>query len=126
MIDVVSPAQIVYAVVRPPETERKWIGRVANGDRISAGMGAAFATLQATRQPAKRFRDGPDAGSADRFVGFDVVCAVLQRVLALALSIPAALMMVRLFIIQHDCGHGSMFTTAKWNDRIGRALVRDH
>src|SRR5690606_32877107 len=42
--------------------------------------------------------------------------------LTLALSIPAAFLMVRLFIIQHDCGHGSMFTTAKWNDRIGRAL----
>ena len=43
-------------------------------------------------------------------------------ILTLALSIPAALMMVRLFIIQHDCGHQSMFTSAKWNDRVGRAL----
>ena len=43
-------------------------------------------------------------------------------ILTLVLSIPAALMMVRLFIIQHDCGHQSMFTTSKWNDRVGRVL----
>lgn len=43
-------------------------------------------------------------------------------VLTLLLSVPTALIMVRLFIIQHDCGHASMFTTAKWNDRVGRAL----
>jgi len=43
-------------------------------------------------------------------------------ILTLVLSIPAALLMVRLFIIQHDCGHGSMFSTAKWNDRVGRVL----
>jgi omega-6 fatty acid desaturase (delta-12 desaturase) len=30
--------------------------------------------------------------------------------LTLALAVPAAFLMVRLFIIQHDCGHGSMFT----------------
>lgn len=46
----------------------------------------------------------------------------ISTLLTLALSIPAALMMVRLFIIQHDCGHGSMFSSAKWNDRVGRAL----
>lgn len=42
------------------------------------------------------------------------------------LSLPllpfAALMLVRLFIIQHDCGHGSLFTTAALNDRVGRLL----
>ncbi|KJS09296.1 MAG: fatty acid desaturase [Hoeflea sp. BRH_c9] len=46
----------------------------------------------------------------------------VSTLLTLLLSVPAALMMVRLFIIQHDCGHGSMFTSAKWNDRVGRAL----
>jgi len=31
-------------------------------------------------------------------------------------------MMVRLFIIQHDCGHGSMFSSRRANDWTGRVL----
>ena len=38
------------------------------------------------------------------------------------LTIPAAGLLVRMFIIQHDCGHGSFFTTRKWNNRIGRFM----
>jgi len=39
------------------------------------------------------------------------------------LSLPvAALLIVRLFIIQHDCGHNSFLTTKKLNDNIGRVL----
>lgn len=34
----------------------------------------------------------------------------------------AALLLVRIFIIQHDCGHGSFFSKRKWNNRIGRAM----
>jgi len=39
---------------------------------------------------------------------------------ALALAVPAAGLVVRLFIIQHDCGHGSFFRSRYWNDRVGR------
>ncbi|MDP6718060.1 MAG: fatty acid desaturase, partial [Pirellulaceae bacterium] len=40
-----------------------------------------------------------------------------------AVLIPfAALLTVRLFIFQHDCGHRSFFKSKKWNDRIGFAL----
>jgi omega-6 fatty acid desaturase (delta-12 desaturase) len=42
--------------------------------------------------------------------------------LTLLLSIPAAGMLVRLFIIQHDCGHGSFFRSRAANDGLGRAL----
>jgi omega-6 fatty acid desaturase (delta-12 desaturase) len=42
--------------------------------------------------------------------------------LTLALSIPAAGLLVRLFIIQHDCGHGSFFRKRAWNDRLGGML----
>lgn len=31
-------------------------------------------------------------------------------------------MVVRLFILQHDCGHGSFFSTKKTNDWVGRVL----
>jgi acyl-lipid omega-6 desaturase (Delta-12 desaturase) len=39
--------------------------------------------------------------------------------ITLALSFPAAGMLVRLFIIYHDCGHGSYFKSGKLNDTIG-------
>jgi omega-6 fatty acid desaturase (delta-12 desaturase) len=35
---------------------------------------------------------------------------------------PAAGLLVRLFIIQHDCGHGSYFKTRKLNDMVGRLI----
>ncbi len=39
--------------------------------------------------------------------------------LTLLLALPAAGFMVRLFIIQHDCGHGSFFNSRKANDLTG-------
>jgi len=42
--------------------------------------------------------------------------------LTLILSVPAAGFLVRLFMIQHDCGHGSFFRQKIANDWIGRAL----
>jgi omega-6 fatty acid desaturase (delta-12 desaturase) len=40
--------------------------------------------------------------------------------LTLALTIPAAAFVVRIFIIQHDCGHGSFFRQAWANNAVGR------
>jgi omega-6 fatty acid desaturase (delta-12 desaturase) len=34
-------------------------------------------------------------------------------------ALPAALFVVRLFIIQHDCGHGSFFKSRRANDALG-------
>ncbi len=42
--------------------------------------------------------------------------------LALALTIPAAGFLVRLFMIQHDCGHGSLFSSRSANDWVGRVI----
>ena len=42
--------------------------------------------------------------------------------LTLLLSVPTAGLLVRLFIIQHDCGHGSFFASRLANDILGRAL----
>lgn len=39
--------------------------------------------------------------------------------LTLLLSIPSAGFLVRIFIIQHDCGHGSFFKSRKANDTFG-------
>jgi len=37
----------------------------------------------------------------------------------LALALPAAGLLVRIFIIQHDCGHGSFFKSRQANDYLG-------
>ncbi len=42
--------------------------------------------------------------------------------LTLLLAVPAGGLLVRLFIIQHDCGHGSFFRTRAANDLLGRGL----
>ena len=38
------------------------------------------------------------------------------------LAVPAAGFLVRLFMIQHDCGHGSFFRRASANHWVGRAI----
>jgi omega-6 fatty acid desaturase (delta-12 desaturase) len=42
--------------------------------------------------------------------------------LTLLLAVPAAGFMVRLFIIQHDCGHGAFFRQRTANSWVGRVL----
>jgi omega-6 fatty acid desaturase (delta-12 desaturase) len=41
---------------------------------------------------------------------------------ALLLTVPAAGFLVRLFMIQHDCGHGSFFGARQANDWVGRVI----
>lgn len=40
----------------------------------------------------------------------------------LLLSVPAAALLVRLFMIQHDCGHRSFFRSARLNELVGHAI----
>lgn len=42
--------------------------------------------------------------------------------ISLLLAVPAAAFLVRLFLIQHDCGHGSFFRHRAANDWVGRIL----
>ncbi len=48
--------------------------------------------------------------------------SVLSLIGMLLLLLPASGLMVRLFILQHDCGHGYMFSSKKANDWFGRLL----
>jgi omega-6 fatty acid desaturase (delta-12 desaturase) len=41
---------------------------------------------------------------------------------ALLLALPAGSLVVKFFIMQHDCGHGSFFKSKKANDYVGRFL----
>ncbi len=45
----------------------------------------------------------------------------LSVALTLALAVVAAGFVVRVFIIQHDCGHGAFFRSRRANDWLGRA-----
>jgi hypothetical protein len=42
--------------------------------------------------------------------------------LSLIIAVPAASLLVRLFMIQHDCGHGTFFRHRWANDWVGRAI----
>jgi omega-6 fatty acid desaturase (delta-12 desaturase) len=42
--------------------------------------------------------------------------------LTLVLAVPTAGLLIRMFLIQHDCGHGAFFRRKLTNDWIGRAL----
>ncbi len=46
----------------------------------------------------------------------------VSYLLTLLLAIPGGLLLVRFFIIQHDCGHGSFTTSRTINTWIGRAM----
>jgi omega-6 fatty acid desaturase (delta-12 desaturase) len=41
---------------------------------------------------------------------------------SLLLTVPASLFLVRLFMIQHDCGHGSFFGQRQANEWVGRVI----
>ena len=59
-------------------------------------------------------------------LGYVAVNAIMYAVLGisiwlvLALAVLAAGFVVRLFIVQHDCGHGSFFRSRRLNDGLGR------
>ncbi len=60
------------------------------------------------------------------FVAYLVLSAIMYVLvpisswMALALTLPAGGLVVRLFIVQHDCGHGSFFRSRRLNDMLGR------
>src|SRR5215468_12359781 len=62
---------------------------------------------------------------ATSFGGFVATCTAMNLCLAVSLwitlpmSVLAAGFLVRIFIIQHDCGHGSFFRSRRANELIG-------
>lgn len=51
-----------------------------------------------------------------------LVAVEAGHLIALMLTVPAGLLLLRLFLIQHDCGHGSFFSGRLANDWLGRSL----
>jgi omega-6 fatty acid desaturase (delta-12 desaturase) len=81
----------------------------------------------------------PFARADDRRAGFQLVTTALLFIagwsamvlairlawnygIVLLLALPVAGLYVRLFIFQHDCGHGSFFGSKRLNDAVGRVL----
>jgi omega-6 fatty acid desaturase (delta-12 desaturase) len=59
------------------------------------------------------------------FVALLVVMAIATHGLywvTLLIAVPTSGLLVRIFIIQHDCGHGSFFKSRAANDFLGRVL----
>lgn len=62
---------------------------------------------------------------ASSFGGFLATCAAMYYLLEISfwlaalLALPAAGFLVRIFIIQHDCGHGAFFRSRRANDVLG-------
>ena len=50
------------------------------------------------------------------------LCLQVSYWLCLAVAVPAAFFMVRLFLIQHDCGHDACFRNRSTNDWVGRVI----
>ena len=81
--------------------------------------------LAAYRDPRPRRSLAELAVTLLPFVGlWFTMLASLQYsyVLTLVLAVPTAGLMVRLFIIQHDCGHGAFLRRRRRNDAVGRVL----
>ena len=59
------------------------------------------------------------------FGPFLAACAAMYLVfpisslLTLALAVPTGALLVRVFIVQHDCGHGSFFASRRANTLVG-------
>lgn len=62
------------------------------------------------------------------FAGFAALLAMMTMAahdrywLTLLLAIPTAGLLVRLFIVQHDCGHGAFFRSRQANEILGRFI----
>jgi omega-6 fatty acid desaturase (delta-12 desaturase) len=92
---------------------------------IEASARSWTLVLAQYRQPSPARSIGEIAATALPFVALWVLTAlaVLNGYwLGLLLTIPAAGFLVRLFILQHDCGHGTLFARRGINDWIGRVI----
>jgi acyl-lipid omega-6 desaturase (Delta-12 desaturase) len=101
-------AEPVELAEAPTATPRQWVDKLSPYRERSTG----FAIFQAASTLLLHFACW--AG----------MLAVYQRswLAAVGLGILAGLFLVRLFIIQHDCGHGSFFASKTANDALGSFL----
>jgi omega-6 fatty acid desaturase (delta-12 desaturase) len=115
----------------PPLRRLSAMERILN-DRLQADAGTAATDLRASAQSLARYRE-PNLGRSVVEILIIVVPFVLLWLsmwlslhlgyeLYLLLAVPAAGFLVRLFVIQHDCGYGSFFRHRLANDWVGRVI----
>ncbi len=100
--------------------------------KIKTDADAAAIDARALTQALARYRDPSHCRSI-----FEILITVIPLVLLwlsmwfalhvgyglyLLLAVPAAGFLVRLFMIQHDCGHGAFFRHRLANDWVGRVI----
>jgi omega-6 fatty acid desaturase (delta-12 desaturase) len=91
----------------------------AGGSRADLDLRAAVACFQAPILATSLWQIGSS------LLLFIAVCATMYVSLAasywltLGLAVVAAGFVVRIFVIQHDCGHGSFFRSRRANDALG-------
>lgn len=88
--------------------------------------------VRAWASHCSRYRGGDDRRAMAQLIGTVSLLAVLfiimirmadiSYVIILLLAVPAGGLLIRIFIIQHDCGHGSFFKSRAANDQLGRML----
>jgi omega-6 fatty acid desaturase (delta-12 desaturase) len=117
--------------LKPPLRRLSAMERILN-DRLQADAGTAATDLRALAQSLARYRQ-PNHGRSVVEILITVVPFILLWLsmwlslhlgygLYLLLAVPAAGFLVRLFMIQHDCGHGSFFRHRLANDWVGRVI----
>jgi omega-6 fatty acid desaturase (delta-12 desaturase) len=90
------------------------------------------AVAQTLARHCMAYRDADDRRAlfqlVTTFLPYLALCATLiwgamhGHWLVMLLALPAGGLLVRLFTIQHDCGHGSFFTSRRANTLVGRAI----
>ena len=105
---------------------------VESSDRLGGVTPVAAADLRALARSLARYREPSHGRSAVEvsitvvsFVGLWLLMWLSLHVgygLYLLLALPTAGFLVRLFMIQHDCGHGSLFRHRLVNDWLGRII----
>ena len=107
------------------------------GSQMTVTKAGAGSSERASRQRWRALLapyEGPDDRRSARQLGITVAlyllgwAAMWQSLevglwLALIVGLPTAGLMVRLFVIQHDCGHGSYFTSQRVADVVGGVLA---
>jgi acyl-lipid omega-6 desaturase (Delta-12 desaturase) len=98
----------------------------------SPDMVESHSEIRALAGLLARYREPDSARSAFELtitaVPFIIIWSVMWFVVVcghwggLLLVVPAAGFVVRLFMIQHDCGHGSFFHGRRTNDWVGRVI----
>lgn len=110
--------------VRPREADFASLLATAETSPGSASR-SMMAALARYREPRLRRSLGELAVTIVPFIGLWIaIWASLEHAywLSLLLGVLAAGFLVRLFMIQHDCGHGSFFRRRLPNDLLGRAI----